>query len=129
MQVVVIAVGTVLVLLGYSWYELFTSRVEREDRRVDRFQLVLFSAVTLDLLWPFLFLLVPDLVGWVGWPRDTVQAKAMVILSGAVPLVAGGMVALCKGPARIAMPVACLLLVVYWSFAYYMEFIIVIDMP
>jgi hypothetical protein len=121
--VVVIAVCTVLVLLGYSWYELFTSGVKREDRRVDRFQLVLFSAVTLDLLW---LLLGPEFHGWL---RDAVQAKAVVILSGAVPLVAGGMVALRRGPARIAMPVACLLLVVFWSAAYYFQFIFVFDAP
>ncbi len=123
MQVTVITLGVILVLLGYSWYELLTSRWEREDQRVHRFQLALFSTVTLDLLW----LVVPDLVGW--RPIGTVPWKAAVILGGAVPLVAGGMVALRKGPARIAMPAVCLFPLAFWSLAYYMAFIFVLDAP
>jgi hypothetical protein len=147
----IIVMISVLVLLGYSWNQLITSsrkqeagpmdqfrmlsytrrekQSSREPRFVDRYHLLLFTLVTLDVLCPIVLLLMP---GWsaritkegVVVPRlDEVSQKALIILGGALPLLAGGLVALRKGPARIAMSVACLLLVICWSFFYWLAFV------
>jgi hypothetical protein len=140
----------VLLLLVYSWKQLITSsrrqeaglmdqfqmlsyarpekQSSREPRSVGRYHLLLFTLVTLDVLCPIVLLLMP---GWnsritkegVVVPRlDEVSQKALIILGGTLPLLAGGLIALRKGPARIAMSVACLLLVICWSFFYWVAF-------
>ncbi len=111
--------GVIAILLGYSWYELFTSRWEREERRIDRFRVVLWGAATLD----FLYLFFPTQL------RRGDYEKAFVILGAAIPLAVGGFAALRKGPGRVAMPGACLGMVIYWCFAYYFAFIFEPDFP
>jgi hypothetical protein len=141
----------VVLLLMYSWNQLIKSSRKQEDGLMDQFRmlsytrhekqlsrearsvglyhLLLFTLVTLDVLCPIVLLLMP---GWssritkegVVAPRlDEFSQKALIILGGALPLLAGGLVALRKGPARIAMSVACLLLVICWSFFYWLAFV------
>jgi len=50
-----ILVGAIAALLGYSWFELITSRWERADREIDRFRMLVLAAATCD----FFFLLFP----------------------------------------------------------------------
>jgi hypothetical protein len=120
MDILVIIITPIVVLLGYSGFQLYTSRWEREERRVDRFQVLLVIIVALDIPCVFSPFLVPL---WNAIGAHGMYERVVVILSGVVPLVAGGLVALRKGPIRIAMPVACLLLVLCASFLYWLNFI------
>jgi hypothetical protein len=117
-------IGVIVVLFVYLWYELITSRWEREDRRIDRFQTALFAAATLD----FFLLFLPTLLQLEPLPK-TLLSKSFVIFGGAIPLTVGALVVFRKGPARFAMPIVCLILMLVWYFIYYFSFIFAPDFP
>jgi hypothetical protein len=120
MALLILIVGSVVVLLVYSAFQLYTSRWEHADRRVDRFQMFLVLIVLLDIPYIFLPFFIPE---W-QWPSaGAILPKVAVILGGAVPLFTGGWVALRKGPVRISLPAACLILVLCASFVFYVFFI------
>jgi hypothetical protein len=111
MVAVIVVVGSVLALLVCSAFQLYTSRWENEGGGVDRLQMFLVLVVLLDVPCVFLPFMLMELGS-----AYLYLLRFVVIPSGAIPLFIGGWVALRKGPARISLPAACLLLVICASF-------------
>ncbi len=113
---VAMAIGSVLVVLACSVYQLYSSRVENHENQIDRKQMFLILIVLLDIPCVFLPLLMAVLA------PAYIYAMAMpmiVILGGVIPVFIGSWVALRKGPIRISLPLACFVLVVIASFEYW----------
>ena len=123
MALIVISVGVISVVLGYSWYELVTSQWERAGGGIDRFRMLLHTIASFDFCVFAVSVLTGFYFSWIS-RLGTPWAESFVIFCAAVPLAAGGAAALRKGPSRIAFPAACLLLVVCWSFIYWISFLL-----
>lgn len=78
---------------------------------MDRVQMFLVVVALLDVPCVFLPFMLMELGSAYFY-----LARFVVIPSGAIPLCIGGWVVLRKGPARIALPAACLILVICASF-------------
>ncbi len=102
MVAIVVVVGSVLALLVYSAFQLYTSKWENEGGRIDWVQMFLLLATLLDL--PCIFLPY-ELIFW--GPSYRWLTQTVVFVSAVIPFVVGAWVLNRKGPARRALPVAC----------------------
>jgi len=111
---VAIAAGSVLALLACSAFQLYFAEEEIREKRLDRRQLLLVVVVLLCV--PCVFL--PPMLS-VFAPTYIFATRFIVMLGGVIPFLVGSWVALRKGPMRISLPLACIVLVVIASFEYW----------
>jgi len=111
---VAIVAGSVLALLACSAFQLYFAEEEIREKRLDRRQLLL--VVVVLLCAPCVFL--PPMLS-VFAPTYIFATRFIVMLGGVIPFFIGSWVALRKGPIRISLPLACLVLVVIASFEYW----------
>lgn len=107
-----------LVLLALSWYRVLAARHGHRGERADRLRLGMLAVATLNYLWMFVF----------GCCADASQfmqdhLKIIIVSSTAIAVLPGVINVFRRGGGRIALTVACLLMVAVWSFFYYAEFI------
>src|SRR5215467_3245413 len=108
---VAIVIGSVLAALTCSAFQLYSSRLENSEKRIDRKQMFLILIVLLDIPCVFLPLIMSALA-----PVYIYAMPWLVLLGGVIPIFVGGWVALRKGPIRISLSLACLILIVIGSF-------------
>jgi hypothetical protein len=111
---VAITAGSVLALLACSLFQLYSSRNEIQGKRLDRRQLWLILLVLFCM--PCVFL-PPALSAFA--PAYIFAAGIIMPFGGVVPFFVGSWVALRKGPVRVTLPLACLILVVVAGFEFF----------